>query len=176
MMNVPGLVRKCEEGARAILNRGAYKDLSVSLILAIIWQESSGNQWAYNPEPRYPYLWNVRLDAPFRKQTPAEIASETPPADWPCYTGDPDQEWWAQQASWGLMQLMGAAAREQRFHGNYLTELCDPYVNLEFGVRHLWNYAFQCGNRTRDAALLRWNGGGDPAYPQKIAEKLAALS
>ena len=42
----------------------------------------------------------------------------------------------AQQTSWGLMQFMVAVARERGFRG-WLTELCDPAVNLEWGCRHL---------------------------------------
>ena len=34
------------------------------------------------------------------------------------------------------MQIMGAVARERGFRG-WLTELCDPAVNLEWGCRHL---------------------------------------
>ena len=41
-----------------------------------------------------------------------------------------------QKTSWGLMQIMGAVARERGF-GGWLTELCDPAVNLEWGCRHL---------------------------------------
>jgi len=41
-----------------------------------------------------------------------------------------------QKTSWGLMQIMGAVARERGFRG-WLTELCDPTVNLEWGCRHL---------------------------------------
>ena len=41
-----------------------------------------------------------------------------------------------QKISWGLMQIMGATARERGFRG-WLTELCDPQVNLEWGCKHL---------------------------------------
>ena len=41
-----------------------------------------------------------------------------------------------QQTSWGLLQIMGATARERGFR-SWLTELCDPQVNLEWGCKHL---------------------------------------
>jgi len=41
-----------------------------------------------------------------------------------------------QRTSWGLMQIMGAVARERGFRG-WLTELCDPQANLEWGCKHL---------------------------------------
>ena len=34
------------------------------------------------------------------------------------------------------MQIMGAVARERGFRG-WLTELCDPQANLEWGCKHL---------------------------------------
>jgi len=126
-------------------------NLSIAIVDAIIMTESSGNPWAYNPEPHYRWFWNVRTNAPFRRVSDMEVASKRPPADFPCLAGDPDQEWWAQQASWGLMQLVGAVARESGFKGEYLTELCDPKININFGCkflatlakRHLPDYGWQ---------------------------------
>lgn len=146
-----------------------------NLIIAIVWQESAGVPWAYRPEPRYRWLWDVKADKPFRKVSDQEIESENAPEDFCCLTGSRNQEWWAQQASWGLMQIMGACAREQNFKGPYLTELCDPYVNLEFGIKHLWQYAFQHGGRSQTDALLRWNGG-NPDYPGQVLEKMKAVA
>jgi hypothetical protein len=174
-MSVPGQILRWRDPVKATLARCNYKDLREDLILAMIWTESSGHAWAWNPEPRYRWLWNVKLDAPFRKMSVEEIAAKDPPEDFPCFAGDPDQEWWGQQASWGLMQIMGAAAREQGFRGAYLTELAEPYCNIEFGLKHLWFYAFQHGNRTTNQAMLRWNGGGDAEYPDKVMKKLHAI-
>ena len=150
-------------------------DLDPALLTAIILQESGGNPWAYNPEPKYRWFWNVKNDSVFRKVEDSEIASKTPPNDFPCLAGDPDQEWWGQQASWGLMQLMGAGAREEHFRGDFLTELCDPYVNIEFGIKHWWVYASQFGNRNKHDALLRWNGG-NLDYPDQVLEKALAVT
>ncbi|MEW6265319.1 MAG: transglycosylase SLT domain-containing protein [Thermodesulfobacteriota bacterium] len=41
-----------------------------------------------------------------------------------------------QKISFGLMQIMGAVARERGFQG-WLTELCRPEQGLEYGCRHL---------------------------------------
>jgi soluble lytic murein transglycosylase-like protein len=112
-------------------------DLPHELINAIIQVESGGNTWAYNPEPHYMYLWDVRKNAPFRRPQSAELSNKTPPADFPTIAGDRDQEWWAQQASWGLMQVMGAVAREHGLRAPYLPILCDPAVGIEYGCKHL---------------------------------------
>lgn len=130
--------------------------LNVDVVERLIVVESGGNAWAWNPEPAYRYLWNVRTNVPFRALTANEGLEEAPPHDFHALVGDPDQEWWAQQASWGLMQVMGAVAREHGFSGNYLSELCDPLVGLEYGCRHL-------------AADLRWANGN-------VAQALAAYN
>lgn len=142
-----------------------------SLVKAIIHQESRWRPTAWNPEPRYRYFWNVATGQPFREVTDAEISSEKPPADFRTMAGDTDQEWWAQQASWGLMQVMGAVARERGCIEPFLPALVYPEVNLQFGLRHLRALM----NRWKDekTALLRWNGGGNPNYPAEVLDKEA---
>jgi hypothetical protein len=137
-----------------------------TVIVALIDVESDGNPYAWNPEPKYRYFWNVKTRAPFRKLTAEESANETPPKDFPCLAGDSDQEWWAQQASWGLMQVMGAVAREAGYQGPYLTRLCDPYLNLEFGIRHFKSQLDWAKGDTR-AALAAYNGGRAGNSPGK---------
>ena len=89
----------------AVANRHA---IPVHLIAAICAKESGFNPWAWNPEPHYRYLWDVRESVPFRALTNAERNAEIPPDDFPRIGGDRDQEWWGQQSSWGLAQVMGA--------------------------------------------------------------------
>jgi len=107
------------------------------LLTAMIEVESEGNPWAWNPEPHYRWFWDVKQHRPFRTVSETEIRAERPPADFYCLAGDPDQEWWAQQASWGLMQVMGAVARERGYMAPYLPSLCDPAANLDYACRHL---------------------------------------
>ena len=52
------------------------------------------------------------------------------------YPGDLNIEVQMQCTSWGLMGIKGADARKLGFTG-WLTELCDPQVNLEWGCQHL---------------------------------------
>jgi hypothetical protein len=114
-------------------------DVPMTLVKAIVWQESDGRPYAFNPEPRYRYLWDNRLRKPFRPLTSIEGSSEIPPPDFVAVDRDVDRdaEWWGQQMSWGLMQVMGAVAREYGFAGDFLSELCVPAVGLEYGCRHL---------------------------------------
>ena len=113
-----------------IQSAAARHALPELLVIAVVEVESAGNSWAWNPEPRYRYLWDVKRGRPFRPLTEAERASEIPPDDFSCIAGDRDQEWWGQQASWGLMQVMGAVAREHGFRGPYLTELSVPELSI----------------------------------------------
>lgn len=144
------------------------------LVEAIVIVESGANPWALNYEPRYRYLVDVRTWQPFRTLTEAETASEIPPADFRAVAGDPDQEWVSQQASWGLMQLMGALARELGFKGPYITELCRVDLNLRLGCRHLANLLrWADGDIARAAAAYNAGRGGwaspaGQAYAQKV--------
>lgn len=175
-MIVPGKVLRWRESVRAALNRGAYTALRIELVLAIIWQESEGDPSAFRYEHGYRWLWNVKTDAPFRRMTVDEIFSAKPPHDFPYLAVGAGQEWTAQRCSWGLMQIMGAAARERRFKAHFIPELIhDTHANIEYGIKHLWDYAYQYGNRSTESALLRWNGGGDKEYPDKILTKLGEI-
>ena len=146
------------------------------LALAVTEQESAFDSWAWNPEPKYRYLWDVLMNKPFRKLTPAEDASEIPPMDFKSYHGVPvDAEWWGQQASWGPMQVMGAVARERGFMGRFLSQLCDPEIGIEIGCRHLGIYL----RRFKDPfpTLEAWNGGPgavgkNPKYAREVLARV----
>ena len=135
------------------------------VVEALITKESSGNTWAWNPEPAWRYFWDIKLNQPFRKTTPVERQSQFPPHDFASYSGDRDQEWWGQQASWGLMQIMGAVAREIGYTYPYLTALCDPGTNLDLGCRKLRKELQWASARTESpqealsSALAAYNGG-----------------
>lgn len=75
----------------------------------------------------------------------------------------------ARAFSYGLMQIMGQTARELGFDGEYLAELLDPVINIEYGCRKL----AKCLERTYGdvpAALLQYNGGGNPSYPNLVLQ------
>lgn len=116
------------------------------LVESVVVHESAGERYAWRPEPRYRWLWDVKRNEPFRFIANGEIPSNTPPSDFRSLAGTATQEWQAQRASWGLMQIMGALARELGYRGPYLTALTEAAVNLDLGCQHL-------------AALLRWADG-----------------
>jgi hypothetical protein len=155
--------------------------LNVDFVTAIVLVESAGDPFAWNPEPRYRALWNVRTKAPFRALTDAEIASEVPPVDFPYLLGGRDQEWWAQQASWGLMQIMGAVAREEGFARPYLPELTDPAANLKVGCRHLRRLVLWANGDLAQAAAAYnagrggWRSDAGLHYAAKALAEMAAI-
>jgi hypothetical protein len=152
--------------------------LPLSLVMAVIETESSGRPHAWKPEPPYRYLWDVRLKKPFRKLTPAEIKSELAPDDFPAWPGeDQEKEWWGQQASWGLMQVMGGVAREMGFVGDMHPEMCTrPEEGLLRGCKYLalcvrrWG-SIERGVSAYNAGSPRLAAGGgfeNQAYVDKV--------
>lgn len=159
-----------------IAARARFAGLDPKLVKALVLVESGGNPWAWNPEPRYRYLWDVRANAPFRALTGAEISSEAPPADFPTMAGDRDQEWWGQSASWGVCQVMGAVARERGFQRPYLTELLDPSLCLSIACAHLAGL-LRWANGDVEQALAAYNGGrgGNETRPFRNADYAAKV-
>ena len=121
-----------------------FYDLDRALVCALCEVESAWKPWAVRHEAGYEWL------AGFNKAEPRDM---------PISFMDIKEQWWrphpklarimplysvdliqtellAQQTSWGLLGIRGADARKLRFTG-WLTELCDPATNLEWGCRHL---------------------------------------
>lgn len=152
------------------------RGLDPTLVAALVRVESAHNPYAWNPEPAYRYLWDVKRQRPFRELTLPERISEVPPKDFPTLAGDPDQEFWAQQASWGLMQVMGAVARELGFMGPYLPQLTDTSTNLAFGCLKLAQLLKTAEGDT-ERALAMYNGGpkGNSVRPFRNASYAAKV-
>lgn len=155
--------------------------LDPQVVAGLVMTESGGDTCAWNPEPRYRYFWDVKHNKPFRAITSAELASKFPPPDFPVLFGDADQEWWAQQASWGLMQVMGAVAREHGYSTPYLTDMCVSSTrNLVVGCKHL-RQLLDWSKGDVQQALAAYNGGmgGNVARPfhnQAYADKVLGKS
>jgi hypothetical protein len=110
-----------------------------ALVCAVCQHESTWDPWAAEHEPEFE-IW-------LRKRLP----DLSPKA------------YALRSTSFGLMQVMGQVALELGFPGRYLTSLCDPRLGLEYGCRKLANCIGS--HTTVNAALLAYNGGGDPTYP-----------
>ncbi|HYW03570.1 MAG TPA: transglycosylase SLT domain-containing protein [Gammaproteobacteria bacterium] len=137
-------------------------ELPPALVIAIVATESGWNPSAWRVEPPYRYLWDNRTGKPFRHLTHAEIASEEAPSDFHAIAGQSrDTEWWGQQASWGLMQVMGAVARQYGFKGPFPV-LCGADAGLAFGCIHLHTLAHHYKPKFGWAGVVAAYNAGSP--------------
>ena len=103
--------------AKAMIEQfNLFDDKKHPLAWFLAWcdTESGLNTYAMRYEPKFRYLF--------------------PPDDKPQQF---TTEWFGQKTSWGLLQVMGAVARERQFDSKYLSELCDPQVNLKIASEYL---------------------------------------
>jgi soluble lytic murein transglycosylase-like protein len=119
--------------------------LDTALLCALIEHESSWNQWAIRYEPQFFARYILPL---LQNQTVRDTEAR------------------ARAFSWGLMQILGQVAREFGFAGD-LASLCDPDIGTEWGCRKLKHCMDRHVGNTK-AALLEFNGGGDPLYPIQV--------
>lgn len=143
------------------------------MVAAVVCQESGGNRWATRIEQKSK-IWHTLFG-----RTRAQMSGWCPAA------GQLPELWdevcW-RASSFGHMQLLGETARVLGFTGQYLTELCDPNVNIRFGC----TYLARCLRRARltvggkgiileyNTALLFYNGGGDKGYPAKVRAHISS--
>lgn len=106
-------------------------DLPVACVLAVCQVESGYNEWAFRYEPGFKYLVG-------------DVATMSP------------TEKTQQMASWGLMQVMGAVAREAGLKG-FCSQLCAPFVGLTYGMLHLRK--FYARHQDWPDALASYNAG-----------------
>lgn len=120
--------------------------LPVALVRAIVRVESDGNPWAARYEPgfydRYVAPKPIRGKFPCSAQTESRL----------------------QATSFGLMQIMGATAREVGFSGVFLTELCDPATGLDWACRYLARLIHKYGSEER--AVAAYNAGSPRKTPE----------
>lgn len=120
----------------------SHYSLPYHVVAGVVAQESAGNRKALRAEPKYLWLWG---------DDPGERLGR-PPGE------DEATEWYCQRISWGLMQVMGAVARELGFRGDW-GDLFEPDTNLDLGCKYLaWCLKREHGDVFY--ALQRYNGGG----------------
>lgn len=113
-------------------------EIDAGLILAIILTESSGNSWAIRYEPEWRFF-----------NEPAHWASTLKIS--------PETEQHLQMFSWGLMQIMGATARDMGFTKE-LQKLCAPNLGIEYGCKYLRRQLLRYSGQTI-SAIAAYNAG-----------------
>lgn len=148
----------------------ATHGLPQEIVAAVVQVESGGNPWATRFEAKYPYLWDVNANAAMRT-----VWQYTPLGGFPSLRGcSGHTEWASQKTSWGLMQVMGAVARERGFRGVFLSQLCDPATGLDIGCKHLKHlYSRHHDGRGWKGVLAAYNAGSPTngtglAYAAKV--------
>jgi len=129
-----------------ILSAAAAKrhGLPPPLVYAIIETESGGNPWAIRYEPAF--YEKYIAPAPIKGRGTCSAQTEAR----------------MQATSWGLMQLMGATARETGFDGVFLSQLCDPKVGIEWGCTYLANLVQRYASRYRWEGVVAAYNAGSP--------------
>lgn len=111
--------------------------LSPNLVEAVIAVETSGLKYATRYEVGFGYLVEV---SKWAKQLGITEITE-------CI---------GQKTSWGLMQIMGATAREMGFSG-YFPELCSEEYGIRFGAKYLKRQLDRF--KTVENAIAAYNAG-----------------
>lgn len=143
--------RKAE--ARALVAGVAARyELPVLTVAAQVMAESGGDPLATRQEDAFRWVVNAETGLPFRRLTAEEATMPWPPLDFP----GGQSEWTGQRTSWGLLQVMGALARELHLTGSF-SGLFDPEVGLDYGLRHLARLRARYGDM--DLALAAYNTG-----------------
>lgn len=122
-----------------IVSAAKMNDLDENLLAAIIMQETAGGSWKSRYEAEFKYLLK-----PVEFAIARGISEAT--------------ETIHQKTSWGLMQIMGAVAREIGFRGD-LPELARPGVGLKWGCIKLKTIADKYGRSSHADIAAAWNGG-----------------
>ena len=125
-------------------------DLPPAILAGLVATESGGDPWAMRAEELYRYLVG---DDPHEKLIKPPTSTQA-------------TEFYTQKLSWGLCQIMGATGRELR-HQGWHSQMSDPVINLHYGAMYLARCLKRRGGDMRQALLL-YNGGGDPEYPDKV--------
>jgi hypothetical protein len=145
-----------DEGCRSKVSLAAQRfSLDPVLVAAIVMQESNGWPDAFRPEPGWKWFWDVKNNKPFRKLYQSEIGALHAPEDFHSLMGTADQEWLLQRSSFGLMQCMGAVARELGLRAPYLSALFDPFEGLQWGCMKLGQLMSQFAG----GAISAYNAG-----------------
>lgn len=154
----------------SVVEKNRHPGVRTELILAMIWQETDpiGDRYSYRYEPGYKYFFHFKS----KRSLYAKWKNEADNRDFALKELGPT-EFHAQSASWGLLQIMGAVAREYGFGGS-MPELCDPELNIRLATKYLWLYGFQDGKNSTEKALARYNGS--ETYSIAVIDKLSLIA
>lgn len=129
-----------------ILATGAAFNVDWRLVYGIAYAESSFRPLACRYESSWPDRWLVK------PIVHAKTLGQTV-----------ETEIIHQKCSWGMMQVMGAVARELGFNG-YLTQLCEPAMGIHWGTKKLQQVLVKYPESITDA-ISAYNAGHPRRQP-----------
>lgn len=125
--------------AQHVYDLAPQAELDPLMVLAMIDTESAGCRWVTRYEPNWAYFTQIER---FARTVKPNITVQT--------------ERMLQATSWGLMQIMGAVARELG-HDGHIPELLQPRVNILFGTKKL--QALKRPGYSTDDQIAAYNAG-----------------
>lgn len=149
----------------AIKGAAAAHGIPTNRIIATVWQESNGGI--------VPATGTFGMAALYRFEPAFWTRYLTDKAEYACPPSIPLHYWKRRvSASYGLMQVMFATARDLGYH-DAPEGLLDPTTGLFWGAKYLR----KCFNPAHDwhYAHNRYNGGGNPAYADEVEAKLKVV-
>ena len=141
-------------------------DVDPNLLLAMIYQESGGDEAALRYEVAWRYFWNPKASGGLYDKGLSVEANRSH-----AWNVLGSTEFHSQSFSWGLLQVMGSVARELGLKG-YLAKICDPTVGLKMGLLHMQKKMKQAKGDVHKA-LEFYNGSG--IYADEVLKKLAEI-
>jgi soluble lytic murein transglycosylase-like protein len=149
------------ELAKEISRKASKYNLDKRIVAALVYQESNGNIWAFRWEKGF---YKKYIEGKGRSELSGHV-----PASFPTL----ETEMISRAISWGAFQIMGETLRWQGFKEDYMPMACLPRINAEIGCKYLrWcldRISADTDTTIRyQAALLKYNGGGDPMYPTRV--------
>lgn len=121
-----------------IARKAAEHGLDVGLLRAIVQKESRGDNWAIRYEAHWKDFHFPRVHA---ERLEISVATEEQ----------------LQKFSFGLMQVMGAVARQHGYKGDLQRICADPELAIELGCKHLKWLRTRC--ETESELIASYNGG-----------------
>ena len=147
------------------LEPGSY-GIELELLLAMIYQESGGDEAALRYEVAWRYFWNPKADDGLYSKDWTIEQNRTH-----AWNVLGSTEFHSQSFGWGLLQVMGSVARELGLKG-YLAKMCDPSIGLKMGLLHMQKKMRQAKGDVR-RALEFYNGSA--IYAEEVLKKLADI-
>ncbi|WP_111745582.1 lytic transglycosylase domain-containing protein [Salinisphaera orenii] len=171
---------QCQSLDNLIQSVGSAHDIPPAIVAGVIEIESADQTTATRAEPYYRWCWDCRNGRPYTatkaqcRQFAAPDDFHAPDAAKAGYYSTDATEWLHQRTSWGLMQIMGAVAREHGLKGP-IPGLCDAQTGIEYGCRHLARLRDRFYQSHGWAGVLDAYNDGTPRverahdYPDKVA-------